>query len=169
MGQSQAPGCVILVRESENGRDVRSLGASVHESRCVFPLSRRRYPSVCVPRGMWNEIGAGVKQSLRIASRDCPSQCLDDWEERQFMFELVTFGAGTDRRHDDRDCKFKAPETSEVCCTVHLVDTARLRSLVVGGNLGSRVVVFPIPRVATSGLRKARKDATRRIAMSSGG
>ena len=49
-GERQAPRCVILVRGSENGRDVRSLGGSVrerHESRCVLPLFRR----------MWNETG----------------------------------------------------------------------------------------------------------------
>ena len=133
--ERQAPRCVILVRESENGRDPRSLGGSVrerHESRCVLPLSRRRYPSVCVPRGMWNETGAGVKRSLRIASRDCSSQCSDDWKELQFRFELTTFGAGTDRGHDDRDCKFRVLETPEVCRTVHPVERTRLRSLVVG-------------------------------------
>ena len=35
-GERQAPRCVILVHESKNGRDVRSLGGSVrerHESR----------------------------------------------------------------------------------------------------------------------------------------
>ena len=62
------------------------------------------------------------------------------------MVELVTFGAGTDREHDDRDCKCRAPEMPEVCRTVHLVERARLRSLVVGGDPGSRAVVFPIPR-----------------------
>ena len=38
--ERQAPRCAILVRESESGRDVRSLDGSVrerHESRCVFP------------------------------------------------------------------------------------------------------------------------------------
>ena len=62
----------------------------------------------------------------------------------------------------------------EVCKTVRLVKRTRLRSLVVGGNPGSRVVVFPIPRVglleerpAVSGRRE--KNTTRRIAMSSGG
>ena len=84
--------------------------------------------------------------SLRIARPDCSSQCSDDWKERQVTFELITFGAGTDRGHDDRDCKFRAPETPEVCRTVHLLERARLRSLVVGGNPGSCAVVFPIPR-----------------------
>ena len=35
----------------------------------------------------------------------------------------------------------------EVCRTVHHVERARLRSLVVGGDPGSGAVVFPIPRV----------------------
>ena len=75
-GERQAPRCVILVRGSENGRDVRShggAGGSVrerHGSRCVLPLLRRRYPSVCVPRGMWNETGNGVARSLQNASPD---------------------------------------------------------------------------------------------------
>ena len=46
--------CVILVRESENGRDVQNLGGSVrderHEPRFVLPLLLQRYPSVCLPR-----------------------------------------------------------------------------------------------------------------------
>ena len=116
----------------------------------VAVLLRRRCPSVCVSGGMWNETGAGVKRSLRIASRDCSSQCSDDWKERQFRFELITFGAGTDRGHDDRDCKFRAPETPETCkivITALFLRDSQLRSLVVGGNPGSRAVVFPIPRV----------------------
>ena len=28
---------------------------------------------------------------------------------RKFRFELITFEAGTNRGHDDRDCKFRAP------------------------------------------------------------
>ena len=114
---------------------------------------------------MWNETGAGVKRSLRIASRDCSSHCSDDWKERQFRFELITFGAGTDRGHDDGDCKFRAPETLEVCRTVHLVERARLRSLVVGGNPGSRAVVLPIPRVGLLEERPAvsgRREKTQR-------
>ena len=74
----------------KNGDDVRSLGGSVrerHESRCVLPLLRRRYLSACVPRGMWNETGAGAKRSLRVASRDCFGQCSDD------KLELIAFGA----------------------------------------------------------------------------
>ena len=61
---------LVAVSESDMSHDV------------LFPLSRRRYPSVCVRRGMWNETGAGVKRSLRIASRECSSQCSDDWKER---------------------------------------------------------------------------------------
>ena len=63
-GEREASRCVIVVRESENGRDVQSLGGSVrerHEPRCVLPLLRRRYRSVCIPRGMWNGTGARVK------------------------------------------------------------------------------------------------------------
>ena len=63
--EGQAPRFVILVRESENGKDVRSPGGSFrerHESRCVLRLLRRRYLSACVPRGMWNETGAGTDQ-----------------------------------------------------------------------------------------------------------
>ena len=47
----------------------------------------------------------------------------------------------------------------EVCRTVHPVERARLRSLVVGGNPGSRAVVFPIPRV---GLLEERPAASGR-------
>ena len=46
-GERQAPRCVILVRESKNGRDVRSRGGSVrerHESRCVLPLLSTKVP-----------------------------------------------------------------------------------------------------------------------------
>ena len=64
----------------------------------------------------------------------------------------------------------------EACKTASVSPAGRVQawSLVVGGNPGSRAVVFPIPRVGlleetTSGLRKAREDATRRVAMSSGG
>ena len=67
-GEGRAPKCVVLVRESENGKDVRSLGGSVgkrHESRCVLPLLLQRYRSVCIPRVLWNETGAGAKRSLR--------------------------------------------------------------------------------------------------------
>ena len=89
----------------------------------------------------------------------------DDWKERQFRFELITFGAGTDRGHDDRDCKFRVPETPKVCRTVHPVERVRLRSLVVGGNPGSRAVVFRIPRVALLEERPAvpgRREKTQR-------
>ena len=123
----------------------------------------------CVPRGMRNETGAGVKRSLRIASRDCSSRCSDDWKERQFRFELITFGAGTDRGHDDQDCKFIAPEMRGVwrvaIPALFLQDVARLRSLVVGGNPGSRAVVFPIPRVGLLEERPAvsgRREKTQR-------
>ena len=158
-GERQAPRFVILVCESENGRDVRSLGGSVrerHESRCVLPMLRRRYPSVCVSRRMWNETGAGVKRSLRIASRDCFGQFSDD------KFELA-FGAGTDQGHDDHDWKFRAPAMPEACKTVSVSPAGRVQawSLVVDGNPGSRDVVFPNPRVglleerpAVSGVRE---------------
>ena len=59
-------------------------------------------------------------------------------------------------------------------CTVRLVERARLRSLVVGGNPGSRAVVCPISRVglqqkATDGLRSTRESTTTRVTVSSGG
>ena len=111
-GERQAPRCVILVRESENGRDVRSLGGSVrerHESRCVFPMSRRRYPSVCVPRGMWNETGAGADR-----------------------------GHGD---HDCKLRVHEVPEACKIMIPALFPWDSRLRSLVVDGNLGSRHVV----------------------------
>ena len=49
---------LVAVSESDMNHDV------------FFSLLRRRYPSVCVPRGMWNETGIGVKRSLRIASSE---------------------------------------------------------------------------------------------------
>ena len=130
-------------------------------SHDVFFLITTKVPKACA----YHEgCGAGVKWSLRIASRDCFSQS-DNWKEWQFRFDLITFGAGTDRGHDDRDCKFRAPETSEVCRTVHPVERARLGSLVVGGNAGSRAVVFPIPRVGLLEERPAvsgRREKTQR-------
>ena len=163
-GERQAPRCVILVRKSETGRDVRSRGGSVrerHESRCVLPLLRRRYPTVCVPRGMWNETGAGVKRSLRVASRDCSGQCSDG------KFELIAFGAGTDQGHDDHDCKFRALAMREACKTVSVSPAGRVQawSLVVDGNPGSRDGVYPIPRVGLSEERPAvsgRREKTQR-------
>ena len=61
-GPKMAETCGVLVGGS--GGSVRER----HESRCVLPLLRRRYPSVCVLRGMWNETGTGVERSLRIPS-----------------------------------------------------------------------------------------------------
>ena len=109
-GDRQVPICVIVVRESENGRDVQSFDSSArderHEPRYVFLLLEQGYQSVCIPRGLWNENGAGVKQILRFASRAYSAQCSDDWAERQFRFALISFRAGTDRGRDDHDCKF---------------------------------------------------------------
>ena len=80
---------------------------------------------------------------LRIASRDCSGQCSDD------KFELVSFGAGMGRGHDDHDCKFRAPAMPEACKTVSVSPPGKVQawSLVVGGNPGKRAVVFPIPRI----------------------
>ena len=117
-GERQGPRCVILVRESENGKDVRSPGGSVrerHESRCVLPLLRRRHPSACVPRGMWNEIGAGMDRGHD--DHDCKFR------------ELAM--------HDEA-CK---------TVSVSLVGKVQAWSLVVGGSPGIRAVVYPIPRV----------------------
>ena len=53
----------------------------------------------------------------------------------------------------------------EVCRTMHPVERARLRPLVVGGNPGSRAVVFPIPRVGLLEERLAvsgRREKTQR-------
>ena len=123
---------------------------------------------MCVPRGMWNETGAGVKRSPRLVSRDGSSPCSDDWKERKFRFELVTFGAGTDRGHGDHDCKLRVHEVPEACKiavpALFLWDS-RLGSLVVGGNPGSRAVVFPIPRVGLLEERPAvsgRREKTQR-------
>ena len=157
----------------KNGDDVRSLGGSVrerHESRCVLPLLRRRYLSACVPRGMWNETGAGAKRSLRVASRDCFGQCSDD------KLELIAFGAGTDQGHDDHDCKFRAPAMPETCKTVSVSPAGKVQawSLVVGGNpakscCGPSDSKSRTVGRATGGLRSERGNATRRIATSSGG
>ena len=43
----------------------------------------------------------------------------------------------------------------EVRRTAHLVERTRSRSLIVGGNPGNRVVVFPIPRVGLLAERSA--------------
>ena len=47
-GERQAPRCVTLVRESENGGDVRSIGGGArdgrHEPRCVLSFTQQRYP-----------------------------------------------------------------------------------------------------------------------------
>ena len=81
-------------------RGVRSLGGSVrerHESRCVFPLARRRYPSVCVPRGMWNETGAGADRGhgdhdCKLRVHEVPEACnivvpaLVLWDSRLRLF-----------------------------------------------------------------------------------
>ena len=93
-----------------------------------------------VPRGLCNGIGARVKRSFRVVSRACSAQCSDKW---QFRFVLISFRAGTDRGHDNHDCKFRVPEMPEACKTERLVAKALLRSLVVGG----RDVVYSIPKV----------------------
>ena len=72
---------------------------------------------MCILNVLWKEAGARVERSLRIANRDCSAHCSDDWEERQFRFVLITFGAGADRGHDDHDSKFRAPEMPEACKT----------------------------------------------------
>ena len=41
----------------------------------------------------------------------------------------------------------RVPDLAEVRRTAHLVERTRSRSLIVGGNTGNRVVVFPLPRV----------------------
>ena len=41
-------------------------------------------------------------------------------EERQFRFELITFGAGADRGHDDHDCKVRVHEVPEARKTMSL-------------------------------------------------
>ena len=82
-GERQAPRCVILVRESENGKDVRSRGGSVrerHKSRCVLPLLRQRYLSVCVPQGMRNETGVGADRGYgdhdcKLGIHEVPEAC----------------------------------------------------------------------------------------------
>ena len=49
-GEKQAPRCVILERESENGRGAQSFDGSVgdarHEPRCVFPVLQQWIQSV---------------------------------------------------------------------------------------------------------------------------
>ena len=50
---------VIVVRESETGRDVQSFDGSVRderlEPRCVFPMLEQGYHSMCKPRELWND------------------------------------------------------------------------------------------------------------------
>ena len=60
---------------------------------------------------------------------------------------LITFRAGTDRGHDDHDCKLRAPKMLDACKIVILAERTQLRSLVVGGKSGSRDEVYPIPKV----------------------
>ena len=130
----------------------------------------------CVPRGMWGDIGAGVKRCLRIAGRNRSARCSDDWDERQVRFELITFGAGANQGHDGHDCKFRVHGVSEACKIVILALFPRdvqARSLVVGGKLGSRDVGYLIPKVGLLEERPAvsggvREDATKTVAMSCG-
>ena len=140
----------------------------------MFFPRRDRGTNACAYHEGWNETEARVKQSLRIASRASFAQSSDDWEEQHFRFVLITFKVGTDRGHDDHDCKCKVLKMPESCKTVSLAERARSGSLVVGGNSGSRAVVFPILRVGLlegrpvlSGERE--KTQRERIAMSSGG
>ena len=114
-----------------------------------FPCYYKRYPSACVPRGIWNETGAGVERSLRVASRDS-AQCSDDWDERQVRFVLITLGAGADRGCEDHDCKFRAHEMPEAPKTVNpalFLHDVQATSLDVGGKFGSRDVGYPIQKV----------------------
>ena len=99
----------------------------------------------------------------RVASRRSSARCSDDWRERQDGFGLVTFGAGADRGHDEHDCKFRAREVLEARKTVNPAGRVRgqaweLRCLLSDSKSGT------VGR-ATDGLRRAREDATRRIAM----
>ena len=69
---------VTVVRNEKLQVLCGSGGGSVrerHESRCVLPLLRRRYPSVCVPRGTRNEIGAGTDQGHD--DHDCKFRVLE--------------------------------------------------------------------------------------------
>ena len=91
----------------------------------------------------------------------------DDWKERQFRFELITFGAGTDRGHVDHDRKLPVHEVLEACKTVSVSPAGKVQawSLVVGGNLGSRAVFLPIPTVGLLEERPAisgRREKTQR-------
>ena len=150
-GERPAPRCVILVRESENGRDVRSLGGGVRNERHLVATKtpKRVFTTRDVERN-WS-------WSL-IPGRDCSAQCLDDWEERQF-------------RYDDHDCKVRVHEVLEARKTVSPAVRVQARSLVVGGRLGSRDVGYPIPKAGLMeerrGPGRAREDATRRVAISS--
>ena len=108
-GERQAPRCVSLVCESENGRDVRCLGGNESRKRVRTTRDVERNWS-------WSQ--------TESSSRDCSGQCSDD------TFELIAFGAGTDREHDDHDCKFKAPATPEACKTVSVSLAGRVQVFV---------------------------------------
>ena len=149
-------GRVLLLGERESssfGREMRVL-LLVRERLRVLLLERVRESSSFERGEREREFFCLERERVLLLERErerdrerwC-SRCSDDWKERQFKFELITFGAGTDRGHDDRDCKFRVPEMSEVCKTAHLVERARSKSFIVGGNPRTRVVVFPIPRV----------------------
>ena len=86
---------LVAVSESDMSHDV------------FFPCYDEGTQACAYHEGMLN------KRSLRIASRDCSSQCSDDWKERQFRFELVTSRAGTDRGYGDHECKLRVHEVPE--------------------------------------------------------
>ena len=89
------------------------------------------------------------------------------WFATQSCKSCVDLSARKDsgtRIHGD-DWKVRAPEMLEVCKTVRRVTRARLRSIVVDGNPGSRDVVYPIPRVGLLEERPAvsgRREKTQR-------
>ena len=60
----------------------------------------------------WNQTESSSCQSRLFA------QCSDEWDERQFRFVLITFGAGTDRGQDEHDCKVRVHEVPAARKTV---------------------------------------------------
>ena len=132
---------------------------------------------VRVPRGMWNETGAGAK---RVSSNCQPNLfCAVLGRLGRTASQVCTnnFGAGADRGHGRSQLQiqstFTVPEMPEACKTVSPAGRMQAWSLIVGGKLGSRDVGYPIPMVGTvgrttSGHRRGEKTQREEFAMSSG-
>ena len=134
-GERKAPRSVILVCESENDRDRQNVDGSVrderHEPRCVFHLLQQGYLSVCNPtrtvesNWSWSQtVDLSCQSSLFCTTRKNGNSCLVS-----SLSELEQI--------EDMSITIANSEYTR----------AHVRSLVVGGDFGSRDVFYPIPKV----------------------